>query len=287
MNKTRLLIILIVSFWFASSLIAQAAPSPKTDEPKTETPPSASTTSNKFAHPLQVEPVSLFNKVRGNFTYWDKENPTSFERNRNLSVEGEMKLGNQFSFLATTGRNEYKITDSATQIGFDRIGFGVKYAKEFQWLDGDWIFGAGLRVFDRQRTNPISERENPDFYQIRPSVGLAYKSGDIQVQSELRFQSETTLNGRESGLQQFRRYYQFSIAPSIGLSEMSRLFVELEYREPYNATVDTKTRFFHLSPGFSFTTSLGVFGISYSIPVIPPADNMINQAIRFSYFYHF
>ncbi len=276
MNQKLIITLFILSLSFASNLISQDVAKPK-----------GSGSSEAFAHPLQVEPVSLFNKVRGNFTYWDKNNPTSFERNRNLSLEGEMKLGNQISFVGSVGRNEYKITDSATQIGFDRLGVGVKYAKEFQWLDGDWVFGAALRVFDKQRTTALNDRETPDFFQVRPSIGLAYKSGIFQVQSELRLQSETNQNGRESGLQQFRRYYQVGIAPSVGLSELTRLFVELEYREPYNAKIDTKTRFFHLSPGFSFKTNYGVFAISYSIPVIPPSDNMVDQALRVSYFYLF
>ncbi|TGL65507.1 hypothetical protein [Leptospira jelokensis] len=243
---------------------------------------------NGFAHPLQVEPVAVYSKIRGNIGYWDKNFNSVKEINKNVSVEGEYKFSDSFSVISSLGRTEYSQTDTAKEVTWDRYNVGLKYGKVFESGSSQFLIGGGLRVYDKKRNSLFREYENPEYYLIRPNFGLGYKSGIFQIMTEFRFQTETNRHGRESKLEEFKRYYQVGIAPSFGISDSVRIFTELEYREPFDKTADKNLRYFNFYPGISMNTeSFGTFSFSFSFGVLPKADNAIDRGIRFSYFYFF
>ncbi|XDD54197.1 hypothetical protein AB3N62_17280 [Leptospira sp. WS4.C2] len=241
-----------------------------------------------FAHPLQIEPIAVYTKLRANVSYWDKDFNQVKEINKNINIEGEYKFTESFSVTSSIGRNQYSQTDSAQEITWDRWNAGLKYGKIFDYGTSQFLIGGGLRLYDKKRNAEFRERENPDYYLIRPNFGLGYKSGIFQIMSEFRFQTETNKHGRESSLEEFKRYYQVGIAPSFAIADSVRIFTELEYREPLDKAADKNLRYFNLYPGVSMNTeSLGTFSFSVLLGVLPKADNAIDRGIRFSYFYFF
>ncbi|TGL44219.1 hypothetical protein [Leptospira perdikensis] len=241
-----------------------------------------------FAHPLQVEPVAVYSKIRGTVSYWDKNFNEVKEINKNINVEGEYKFSESFSVISSIGRNEYSQTDSSKEITWDRWNAGLKYGKVFENGSSQFLIGGGLRLYDKKRNGEFRERENPDFYLIRPNFGLGYKSGIFQIMSEFRFQTETNRHGRESSLEEFKRYYQVGIAPSFAIADSVRIFTELEYREPIDKVADKNLRYFNFYPGISMNTeNFGSFNFSVLLGVLPKADNAMDRGIRFSYFYFF
>ncbi|MDF3820964.1 hypothetical protein P3G55_13710 [Leptospira sp. 96542] len=241
-----------------------------------------------FAHPLQIEPVAVYTKIRGNITYWDKDFNQVYEQNKNLNVEGEFKFFDHFSIISSLGRNEYSYTDSGKEATWDRWNAGIKYGKIFDWGSSQFLIGAGLRLYDKKRNAVFRERENPDYYLVRPNFGLGFKYGIFEIMSEFRFQTETNRHGRETNLQEFKRYYQVGLAPSVGLTKSFRIFTELEYREPFDKEVDKSMRYFNLYPGATYKTeSFGTFGLSLLFGMLPKDENAMDRGIRFSYFYFF
>lgn len=248
-----------------------------------------SQTNNRgFAHPLQIEPVAVYSKIRGSVSYWDKNFNEVKEINKNINIEGEYKFSESFSVISSVGRNEYSQTDTTKEITWDRWNAGIKYGKVFENGSSQFLIGAGLRLYDKKRNTQFRERENPDYYLIRPNFGLGYKYGIFQIMSEFRFQTETNKHGRESNFEEFKRYYQVGIAPSFSISDSVRIFTELEYREPLDKIADKNLRYFNFYPGISMNTeSFGTFSFSVLLGVLPKADNAMDRGIRFSYFYFF
>ncbi|BDA80641.1 hypothetical protein LPTSP3_g35710 [Leptospira kobayashii] len=254
----------------------------------TTTTTAAPSTSSKFAHPIQIEPVAIYTKVRVNAIYWDKKYLGVYEENKNINIEGEYAFTKTLSVTSSLGRNQYSFTDSETEKTWDRWNAGLKYGKVWDNGTSQWLFGAGLRLYDRKRNSELKERENPELYLVRPNIGMGYKNGAFEIMTELRFQTETNSKLKESNIQEFRRYYQLGIAPSFAVTPSLRVFTELEYREPFAKDIDTRTRFFNFYPGVSYATEkAGTFSLSLLFPVLAKNENAIDRGIRFSYIYFF
>ncbi len=244
--------------------------------------------SPNFSHPLQIEPVSIYNKIRVDGSYFDKRTNVIYEQNRNITIEGEYNFWNHFSISSSLGRNNYILTDTETSNTYDRFNLGVKYGRIIDFGTSSLLLGAGIRLYDKKKGATPTERENPDFYLVRPNFGIGFRSGRFEILSEFRFQTETNKSFKEGSLEEFRRYYQFGMAPSFAINQSLRTFMEFEYREPYDRYVDTKTRFFNFYPGVSFATeNFGTFSLSLQIGLLKREENAIDRGIRFSYFYLF
>ncbi|WP_411824273.1 hypothetical protein [Leptospira sp. 'Mane'] len=283
--KLLLLITIPVSILYAEG----ETPLTTTTTSNTSTASDApTTTSSKFAHPIQIEPVAIYTKVRVNAIYWDKKFQSVYEQNKNINIEGEYAFTKSLSVTSSIGRNENVFTDSETEKTWDRWNAGLKYGKIWDTGSSQWLFGAGLRLYDRKRNSELRERENPELYLVRPNIGVGFKKGAFEIMTEFRFQTETNSRFKESNLQEFRRYYQIGIAPSFAVSQSLRVFTELEYREPFAKDIDTKTRFFNFYPGVSYATEkAGTFSLSFLLPVLAKNENAIDRGIRFSYIYFF
>ncbi|TGN11193.1 hypothetical protein EHS11_07115 [Leptospira ilyithenensis] len=254
----------------------------------TTTTAAAVPTSTKFAHPIQIEPVAIYTKVRVNAIYWDRKYLGAYEENKNINIEGEYAFTKSLSVTSSLGRNQYSFTDSETEKTWDRWNAGLKYGKVWDNGTSQWLIGAGLRLYDRKRSAELKEKENPELYLVRPNIGMGYKNGAFEIMTELRFQTETNSKLKESNIQEFRRYYQFGIAPSYAVSPSLRVFTELEYREPFSKDIDTKTRFFNFYPGVSYATEkAGTFSLSLLFPILAKNENAVDRGIRFSYIYFF
>jgi hypothetical protein len=250
--------------------------------------PIISQTTSNFSHPLQIEPVAIYNKARVTGTYWDKKQLGVYEQYRNLQLEGELNFWNDFSVISSIGKTNYIITDSEPENSFDRLNLGLKYGKIFNLGSSQLLVGGSMKFFNKKLDGELKSRENPDYFLMRPNFGLGYKSGRFEIMSEFRFQTETNRNLKEGSLDEFRRYYQFGIAPSWAITPQVRVFTELEYREPYDKVIDTKTRFFNFYPGFSYNTQeFGTFSVSLQLSILSRDENAMDRGLRLSYFYFF
>ncbi len=243
---------------------------------------------SSFAHPLQIEPVSIYNKIKIDALYWDKRTTSLYEQNRSITFEGEYNFWNHFSIISSIGKSDYRLTNIEPTNSYDRWNLGLKYGREFALGNSKLVVGGGLRFFDRKKGNPLNERENPDYYLVRPNFGIGFQSGRFELLTEFRFQTETNRSFKENNVEEFRRYYQFGIAPSYQIIEKLRLFTEFEYREPYDRAIDTKTRFFNFYPGLAYKTdSTGTFTLSLQQSLLSREANAIDRGIRVSYYYFF
>lgn len=243
---------------------------------------------SKFAHPLQIEPVAIYNKLRLDASYWDNRDKNTYEQNKNVKLEGEYNFWNQFSVTSSIGRTNYKLTDSEPSNSYDRWNLGLKYGKIFDIGNSNLLVGGGIKLYDRKRGTSLNERENPEYYLISPNLGLGFKTGNFEIMSEFKFQTESNRNFKEGTLEEFRRFYQIGIAPSYAISSQTRGFLEFEYREPYDKIVDTKTRYFNFYPGVSYNTeNIGTFSLSLQVKLLSKEESSIDRGIKFSYFYFF
>ncbi|EMY70271.1 hypothetical protein [Leptospira vanthielii] len=85
-----------------------------------------------FAHPLQIEPVAVYTKLKGNVGYWHKDFNGVKEINKNINIEGEYKFTDSFSVISSIGRNDYSQTDTAKEVTWDRWNAGIKYVFQFR-----------------------------------------------------------------------------------------------------------------------------------------------------------
>jgi hypothetical protein len=242
----------------------------------------ADSNSSKFRHPLQIQAVGLYSKIQLQGNAGDKRKDDEYSRNQNAMAEGEWKAFDTLSFLLTTGYTNYQQSSPGSFRGRDRIGLGVKSA----WESENWLFGGGLIVYNQNAAHPKSENYNPDFYIMKSYLGLGFKIGDFQLQSEVQFQSETNSQFKEKYNDEFRRHYQAGVSISYGILKNLAAFVELETRVPYNKIIDKDARYAAIYPGVSFPTEeYGTFAISGGIPVID--DRIYDRSIRLNYFFIF
>jgi hypothetical protein len=236
--------------------------------------------SSGFRHPLQIQATGLYSKIQVQGNAGDRRDKDDYIRNQNGHIEGEWKAFENLGFSLNTGYTNFQRTDSGSFKGRDRIGFGIKSAWEFD----NWLLGGGVLGFSPNSQQPKTETNNPDFFVVRPYLGLGYKIGDFQVQGELHFQTETNDAFRERFNEEFRRHYQAGVSFSYGILESLNLFLEMETRVPYNLEIDTDTRYASVYPGVSFETQdYGTFAVSAGFPIIN--DRLYDRSVRLQYFY--
>lgn len=236
--------------------------------------------SSAFRHPLQIQAPALYNKFRVQGNASDRSNDKEYIREQNLGIEGEWRFLENISLTLKSGYTDHRNTESASYKGQDRLGLGIKSAWEWE----DLLVGVGILGFSRHPSAPKTASIQPDFFQLRPYLGVGYKIGDFQMQSEFHFQTETNSQFRENFSEEFRRHYQLGLSLSYGLVDFLSAYLELETRIPYNSKIDTNTRYATAYPGVAFhSESWGRFAVSAGIPVMN--ERIVDRSVRIQYFY--
>lgn len=205
-----------------------------------------------FEDPLLVEPVTAENRILVSVSSFEKTEEDRYSRLGSAKLLGEYAFNPMFSVgLSGGGLKEWR--DGAETLTLtDRYGIFGRFF--YQWKKEQNIFGfsAGLKVFSPLYNSPVRDNFNPEYSLIRPHVGFSYAFGNFQIISELRFESQTNSRFKENNLDdEFHRHYQFGLSASYGINDKLRVFLETEYREPYNKDYDTE-RFWYAGPGFAF-----------------------------------
>jgi hypothetical protein len=242
--------------------------------------------SQDFTYPLRVEPAVTYNKVRVDASDSEYKTKKQYRNTLGLGLEGEFKLGENFSILAIASPSREVNTNTATKTTPGRFGFGFRYAKVFDLGFGSLALGGGLKLFSRENAPVVKyKNENPDYYFIRPHISVGFLSGGFQAIAEFIFQSETNSSFREGQNDEFRRYKQAGLALSYKFDSGFGIILESQYREPYNRKVDTNTRFWYGYPGIFYKSSIGTFGVSFQASLIHERE--YDRGLKLSYIYLF
>ena len=243
---------------------------------------------NNFSHPLRIQPVAVYTKVRIDGVANENRDGESYSRDRAIRVEGEYKIRKTISISSSMGRTIYERSKADAIRENDRFNLGMHYAKEVSLSFGTIVIGGGIQLFNASTNKaPKRDTENPALYLVRPHISFGIKMGALEVQSELRFQTETNPALKEKFNEEFRRYFQGGLSISYGFTDSLRFFMETEYRQPYNKTVDTETKFWNAYPGISYR--LGDKALISGSVLIPLAIEKYTQdrGVRLSLFYFF
>lgn len=241
--------------------------------------------SSDFGHPLRIEPAGIYNKIKVDGTYTDRRTEKTFEKDRNLSLEGELIFLDRFSIKGGGGATKYNSTNSNPIVQNDRIHLGLKYANE---SGGKlrFVWGGGVRVFNKQIGEHPRFDVAPDLYLVRPNLSLGLGLGIFEFQADLSMQSETNTKFREVDNRDFRRFYQAGGLVSVNLGDL-RLLLESEYRVPYDKQVDSRSRFWNAYPGISYKIfDKSMITLSGQFPINGEVGEQ-GRGFRFSFFQFF
>lgn len=242
--------------------------------------------SSGFGHPLRIEPAGIYNKIRLDGNYTERKNGATFEKDRNASLEGEFIFLDNFSLKVAGGATRYDTTNSKTVSQNDRWNAALKYARESGGSGFRFVWGGGVRVFNKQIGENIRYDVAPDLYLVRPNLSMGVGLGIFEFQADLSMQSETNSKFREAENQEFRRFYQAGGLVSVNLGSL-RLLVETEIREPYNKTIDIRSRFWNVYPGISYKIfDQTMLSLSGQFPVNGETGEL-GKGFRFSLFQFF
>jgi hypothetical protein len=241
--------------------------------------------SSEFGHPLRIEPAGIYNKVRVDGGYTERKASNVFEKDRNLSAEGEFIFLDKFSIKGGGGATKYNSTNTNPTLQNDRWNLGLKYANE---TGGKlrFVWGGGVRVFNKQIGENPRYDVAPDLYLVRPNLSLGFGIGILEFQADLSMLSETNTKFREANNKDFRRFYQAGGLVSLNLGSL-RLLLESEYRVPYDKEVDSRSRFWNVYPGISYKIfDKSMISLSGQFPVNGEVGEQ-GRGFRFSFFQFF
>lgn len=242
--------------------------------------------SSQFGHPLRIEPAGIYNKIRLDGNYTERKNVSTFEKDRNATLEGEFIFLDNFSLKIAGGGTKYETTNSKSITQNDRWNAALKYARESGGSGFRFVWGGGVRVFNKQIGEGIRYDVAPDLYLVRPNLSMGFGLGIFEFQADLSMQSETNSKFREAENQEFRRFYQAGGLASVNLGDL-RLLLETEIREPYNKTIDSRSRFWNVYPGISYKIfDKTMVSISGQFPV-NGEQSELGKGFRFSLFQFF
>jgi len=242
---------------------------------------------SKFEHPLRIEPASIYTKLRLDGAIAENHQLDTYQKDKNFSFEGEFKFLEYFSIKLNGGKTWYKTTDTQPISQWDRWNVAVKFAKESGSRDSRVVFGGGVRLFNKQIGEHPRAYVAPELYLIKPHISFGFGTSGFEVQLEGAFQTETNTKFKEGPKEEFRRYYQFGLSISQKLTESIRVFIETDYKEPYNKKVDLNTRAWYWYPGLSLSPyESGRIAISLQFPV-SKQDYLYERGLKISYFHFF
>ncbi len=242
--------------------------------------------SSQFGHPLRIEPAGIYNKLRLDGTYTQRRTDKTFEKDKSASVEGEIIFLDNFSLKVNGGATRYESVGEKTISQNDRWNTTLKFASESGGSNLRFVWGGGVRLYDKQKTQNPRYEINPDLYIVRPNLSFGVGVGIFEFQADLSMQSETNSKFREVNNQDFRRSYQAGGLVSVSLGNL-RLLAETEYRVPYDKKIDTLSRYWNFYPGISYKIfDQTMISLSGQIPVNGESSEL-GKGFRFSLFQFF
>lgn len=241
-----------------------------------------------FAHPLQVEPVTVYKKVRVDARGVENRESGNYDRQRNVSFEAEWSFLDMFSVKGGGGAAKYESTGNKPSTLTDRWNLGLKFGKSFGGESFRFGVGAGMRLFNKQTGASPYYQNAPDLYLVKPSFSLGMGFGALDIVAEMSLVSETNPSFHEKVKQDFRRHYVKGLSVSYGLdNNQVRLFLETLYYEPYDKRVDKNIDSWYMCPGISY--KLYESGFITASAQVPMRNELYtwDRGLKISYFHFF
>lgn len=241
---------------------------------------------SQFLHPLRISAGGLYSKIHVNGSIDENSEPSLYERNRNLSLEGEWKVMDYLSIGGGGGRTKYESSGNAPITQTDRWFGAIKFARETGNQSNGTLIGAGVKVFDRMIGQSPRYNAAPDLYIVRPNLAFGYRWNGLEILTELAIQSETNTSFREEPRQEFQRHYQAGLSLAYRISDNVNLYLEMEYREPYEKSITPWNRFWNVYPGFAWKPyGNGMISASFLVPIRMESTSW-DHGLKLGY-YHF
>lgn len=242
---------------------------------------------SNFEHTLRIEPASVYSKIHLSGNVAENHSIDIYQKDKNLSLEGELKFLDVFSIKLAGGKTKYQETDQKPISQWDRLNVGLKFAKENGVKNNRVVYGSGIRIFLQESNQNPRTQNSPNLYLVKPHFSFGWGIGDFEIQTEFAFQTETNSKFKESAQEEFRRNYIFGLSVSYGLTDWFRLLFETEYLEPYQKKIDTNIGGWYAYPGFMLSLfENGRLGVSLQFP-ISKQDYLYERGLKISYIHYF
>jgi len=256
---------------FISAICAICAPSLVSAKPRA---------GEAFTPPLRLDAPVISSRARVFGAAGELRDSDYYRRDRTVGADIEWALGDQFSVVSSMGETWRERSKTETYRARERLNLGFRFAATGKLTGGIWGFSGGLRVFDKKGIKQAKiEEVNPGLYIALFSVQGGLKRGPLEAVLSFSFQTETNTKLVERPGEEFRRHSLFGLALSYGLSRRKRVFLELEYREPYHRDVDEGVRFFRAYPGFRWGTADN-YALSISLLFAIRRENELDRGFR-------
>ncbi|TGM85491.1 hypothetical protein [Leptospira licerasiae] len=230
-------------------------------------------------YPVWGQSVGVYNIFVISAGAKEYRNSKDYDRNRNVSLDGELKLGDHFSVSAGYGYIDQYATRTTPWSGWDRWKAGLKTFFTF----GIFSIGGGVNVYGPSASEPWIGERNPDLLLVRPYIGFVLDFGRTKFQAFGLYERETDSKFRDPVQDKYYRYMEAGATLSYETNSNWILLLETTYRMAVEDTIATsRSDSFNLHPGIQYKIGEGgriFFSGLYGMR----KDNTYDQGFKMGY----
>ncbi|TGL64911.1 hypothetical protein [Leptospira sarikeiensis] len=209
---------------------------------------------DSLPYPVWGQSLGVYNIFVISADAKEYRNSTDYDRNRTISLIGELKLGDHFSVNAGYGYVDQYATQTTSWSGWDRWRAGLKTFFKFGILS----VGGGVHVYGPSVSEPWMGERNPDLFLVRPHLGFALDFGKTKFQAYALYERETDSHFKDPIQDKMYRYMEAGGTISYDLDEKWILLAEVTYRLAVEDTISVaRSDSFNLHPGFQYKIGEG------------------------------
>ncbi|WP_367897728.1 hypothetical protein AB3N61_12330 [Leptospira sp. WS58.C1] len=237
------------------------------------------TDKTSIPYPVWGQSVGVYNIFVISADAKEYRNSKDYDRNRKISLDGELKLGDHFSISAGYGYVDQYATQATTWSGWDRWRAGLK---TFFTL-GIFSIGGGVNVYGPSASEPWIGERNPELLLVRPHLGFVLDFGKTKFQAFGLYERETDSKFRDPVQDKYYRYMEAGATLSYETNSNWILVLEATYRMAVENTIPTpRSDSFNLHPGVQYKIGDGgrvFFSGLYGMR----KDNTYDQGFKLGY----
>lgn len=231
-------------------------------------------------YPVWGQSVGVYNIFVISADAKEYRNSKDYDRNRKISLDGELKLGDHFSISAGYGYVDQYATQATTWSGWDRWRAGLK---TFFTL-GIFSIGGGVNVYGPSASEPWIGERNPELLLVRPHLGFVLDFGKTKFQAFGLYERETDSKFRDPVQDKYYRYMEAGATLSYDTSSNWILVLEATYRMAVENTIPTpRSDSFNLHPGVQYKIGDGGGRVFFSGLYGMRKDNTYDQGFKLGY----
>ncbi|MGJ4744760.1 hypothetical protein ACQV5M_00230 [Leptospira sp. SA-E8] len=234
---------------------------------------------NVIPYPVWGQSVGVYNIFVISAEAKEYRNSSDYDRNRKVSLDGELKLGDHFSVSAGYGYVDQYATQATPWSGWDRWKAGLKTF----FTAGIFSIGGGVNVYGPSASEPWIGERNPDLLLVRPHLGFVLDFGRTKFQAFGLYERETDSKFRDPIQDKYYRYMEAGATLSYETNSNWILLLETTYRMAVEDTIPApRSDSFNLHPGVQYKIGDGgrvFFSGLYGMR----KDNTYDQGFKLGY----